>query len=423
MDLQRCCDVLGVQRDVTLAEVHKAFRRLALKRHPDKIGPSGHALMQELNAAYEYFQDFWTRLGNTSSVERKAESQDPQRGTAHQPPKPQSHEKFTNTWKASSTAEKSNFRLNTTSYRQQRNESYEKEIFNNAKNTSMQKPEDNSNYQSKPWNHDKTETKFEEEKARFTAPDHDHSRHSEPGQPAHSGPFASRRENAYQEAPQHVPQEEAQRAQEFTTPFPDPKPHFLRGPICDDKRLPPLRIWIQQWADRYLDNYIFEEVNIHYRKLGAPYIGIFKPQGYALEGVYGKLEWEAGLSLHLILYPPSNSFYSHGCPEPNSFYSSEARKADIQLGRRIGMLLNAMKWIQAINLYARNEHAASATWLELNMEGVLDKVGSHLHTTRNCSNCDELSRFFFTGWVEADRRWRQAFGLPQETIGYNRYNY
>lgn len=63
---------LGLLRSATEAEVQKAYRKLALLNHPDKIGHAEEKLKQ-INAAYELIQD--EKLCNTSAAQHKKPSQ------------------------------------------------------------------------------------------------------------------------------------------------------------------------------------------------------------------------------------------------------------------------------------------------------------------------------------------------------------
>lgn len=47
--------ILGVDRDATLKQVKKAYRKLAIKYHPDKNkdDPNAQDKFQDINAAYE----------------------------------------------------------------------------------------------------------------------------------------------------------------------------------------------------------------------------------------------------------------------------------------------------------------------------------------------------------------------------------
>ncbi len=55
VDTQKYYDLLGVSKKATQDEIRKAFRKLALKAHPDKGGDP--AKFQEINVAYETLSD------------------------------------------------------------------------------------------------------------------------------------------------------------------------------------------------------------------------------------------------------------------------------------------------------------------------------------------------------------------------------
>jgi len=53
--------LLGVQRDANEAEIKKAYRRLAMQHHPDRVGPdekqAAEAKFKEITEAYEVLRD------------------------------------------------------------------------------------------------------------------------------------------------------------------------------------------------------------------------------------------------------------------------------------------------------------------------------------------------------------------------------
>jgi DnaJ family protein A protein 2 len=55
VDTQKLYDVLGVDKDADAKEIKKAYRKLAVKHHPDKGGDEH--LFKEINAAYEILSD------------------------------------------------------------------------------------------------------------------------------------------------------------------------------------------------------------------------------------------------------------------------------------------------------------------------------------------------------------------------------
>ena len=54
-------DILGVDKDATAREIRKAYKKLALQLHPDKLGPNATAEQEEafikLSEAYEVLSD------------------------------------------------------------------------------------------------------------------------------------------------------------------------------------------------------------------------------------------------------------------------------------------------------------------------------------------------------------------------------
>ena len=55
VDNSKYYELLGVEKTATYDEIRKAFRKLALKNHPDRGGDKEK--FQELNAAYEVLSD------------------------------------------------------------------------------------------------------------------------------------------------------------------------------------------------------------------------------------------------------------------------------------------------------------------------------------------------------------------------------
>ncbi len=63
-------DTLGVERDASDQDIRKAFRRLALKHHPDRGGCTKK--MQEVNSEYEkLFKEFKESFNNDPSNKYK----------------------------------------------------------------------------------------------------------------------------------------------------------------------------------------------------------------------------------------------------------------------------------------------------------------------------------------------------------------
>mmetsp|Transcript_17663 Transcript_17663/g.15043 ORF Transcript_17663/g.15043 Transcript_17663/m.15043 type:complete len:91 (-) Transcript_17663:226-498(-) len=55
VDTQKFYDILGVSKDATSSEIKKAFRKLAIKHHPDKGGDADK--FKEITRAYEVLSD------------------------------------------------------------------------------------------------------------------------------------------------------------------------------------------------------------------------------------------------------------------------------------------------------------------------------------------------------------------------------
>ena len=55
IDNKKLYDVLGVSQNATTAEIKKAFKKLAIKHHPDRGGDEEK--FKEVNAAYEVLSD------------------------------------------------------------------------------------------------------------------------------------------------------------------------------------------------------------------------------------------------------------------------------------------------------------------------------------------------------------------------------
>ncbi|MCG2747512.1 MAG: DnaJ domain-containing protein [Desulfobulbaceae bacterium] len=60
---QQYYEVLGLQADATFEEIKKAYRKLSMKYHPDKVAHLGEEFrgvaeekMKEINAAYQYLK-------------------------------------------------------------------------------------------------------------------------------------------------------------------------------------------------------------------------------------------------------------------------------------------------------------------------------------------------------------------------------
>jgi DnaJ family protein A protein 2 len=60
VDNQKYYDLLGVKKDATTDEIKKAFRKIAIKEHPDK---GGDADKVRFHRAYLFFyHNFWTKF-------------------------------------------------------------------------------------------------------------------------------------------------------------------------------------------------------------------------------------------------------------------------------------------------------------------------------------------------------------------------
>ena len=64
-------EVLGISKNASEDEVKKAFRKLAVKYHPDKEGGSEEKF-KEINEAYEVLKDKQKRQRYDHSVDRKS---------------------------------------------------------------------------------------------------------------------------------------------------------------------------------------------------------------------------------------------------------------------------------------------------------------------------------------------------------------
>ena len=56
-------EILGLSKSASQEEIKKAYRKLSMKYHPDKVGHLGDEFqkiaetkMKEINAAYDYFK-------------------------------------------------------------------------------------------------------------------------------------------------------------------------------------------------------------------------------------------------------------------------------------------------------------------------------------------------------------------------------
>ena len=61
MDIRDCCHVLGVDRNCSLEDIKRAYRKLALKYHPDKnLGKEKESTekFKQINTAYETLVKF-----------------------------------------------------------------------------------------------------------------------------------------------------------------------------------------------------------------------------------------------------------------------------------------------------------------------------------------------------------------------------
>jgi len=50
-------DILGLKRDASAEDIKKAYRKLALKYHPDKAGKAAEGKFKEVNEAYQVLSD------------------------------------------------------------------------------------------------------------------------------------------------------------------------------------------------------------------------------------------------------------------------------------------------------------------------------------------------------------------------------
>ena len=50
-------EILGVDKNATNQEIKKAFRKLALKYHPDRAGKAGEEKFKEISEAYQILSD------------------------------------------------------------------------------------------------------------------------------------------------------------------------------------------------------------------------------------------------------------------------------------------------------------------------------------------------------------------------------